>query len=123
LPGGDSGQAKPASWGLDMAINSPDNTSIGVGLSELERALSWTIDDLDRIARLKVRFSEKRIPMEIEPLENGPGDERKYALRYRDQSLSLRERQAFEDLIEQDHGIKVVTTEKRGARGRRTRAA
>lgn len=106
-----------------MAINSPDNTSIGVGLSELERALSWTIDDLDRIARLKVRFSEKRVPMEIEPLENGPRDERKYALRYRDQSLSLRERQAFEDLIEQDHGVKVVTTEKRGARGRRTRVA
>ena len=54
----------------------------------------------------------------IEPTEGGPDDERKYALRYRDQSLSLGERQVFEDLIEQDHGIKVVSTEKRGARGR-----
>ena len=59
----------------------------------------------------------------FEPIEGGSADERKYALRYRDQSLSLGERQVFEDLIEQDHGIKVASTEKRGARGRRARAA
>lgn len=96
---------------------------IGVGLSELERGLSWTIDDLGCIPIFKVLFNDKRVAMEIEPLENGSAGERTYAIRYRDQSLGLGERQVFEDLIEQDHGIKVVSTEKRGARGRRARAA
>jgi uncharacterized iron-regulated protein len=35
-----------------------------------------------------------------------------------DQPLSLVERQAFEELIENDHGLRVVSTEKRGARRR-----
>ena len=113
----------PLHGALDIAINSSDNSAIGVGLSELERGLSWTIDDLDRIPSFKVLFNDKRVAMEIEPLENGSAGERSYALRYRDQSLGLGERQVFEDLIEQDHGIKVVSTEKRGARGRRARAA
>jgi hypothetical protein len=113
----------PLHGALDIAINSSDNSAIGVGLSELERGLSWTIDDLGRILSFKVLFNDKRVAMEIEPLENGSAGERSYALRYRDQSLGLGERQVFEDLIEQDHGIKVVSTEKRGARGRRARAA
>lgn len=44
---------------------------------------------------------------------------RMYVLRYRDQTLSLEERAAFEDRMEQEHGINVVSTEKRGARGRK----
>ena len=36
----------PLHGALDIAINSSDNSAIGVGLSELERGLSWTIDDL-----------------------------------------------------------------------------
>jgi hypothetical protein len=107
----------------DLDLSNKDNVSLGRALEELEQALRWTIDDLDRIPGFKVVFNDKRVPMEIEPIEGGSADERKYALRYRDQSLSLGERQVFEKLIEQDHGIKVVSTEKRGARGRRTRAA
>jgi hypothetical protein len=112
-------QGSPLYGAPDLNLSNKENLSLGRALEELEQALRWTIDDLDRIPGFKVLFSDKRVSMEIEPLENASAEERKYALRYRDQSLSLGERQAFEDLIERDHGIKVVSTTKRGARGRK----
>jgi hypothetical protein len=116
-------QGIPLHGAPDVDLSNKENDSLGRALEELEQALRWPIDDLDRIPGFKVLFNGKRVAMEIDPLDNEPADERKYALRYRDQSLGLRERQMFEELIEQDHGIKIVSTEKRGARGRRTKAA
>ncbi|MBK8211651.1 MAG: hypothetical protein IPK78_18550 [Rhodospirillales bacterium] len=97
-------------------ISNKDNLSIGPALAQLEQAFKWTLDDVSRIPRLKVLFNDKRVSMEIEPIGNGLSDERTFVLRYRDQSLTLGERQVFEELIERDHGIKVVSTEKHGAR-------
>jgi hypothetical protein len=116
-------RATPLYGGPDLHLSNKDDLSIGRALEELEQALNWTIEDLDRIPGFKVLFRDKRVAMEIEPVEAGSADDRKYALRYRDQSLSLSERRVFEELIEQDHGIKVVSTEKRGARGREARPA
>lgn len=99
-------------------ISNKDNLSIGPALAQLAQAFKWRMDDVRRIPRLKVLFNDKRVSMEIEPVGNGLSDERTFVLRYRDQSLTLGERQVFEALIEQDHGIKVVSTEKRGARTR-----
>lgn len=99
-------------------LNSEQNLSIGPALAQLEQAFKWTLDDVNRIPRFKVLFNDKRVSMEIEPIGNGLSDERTFVLRYRDQSLTLGERQIFEALIEQDYGIKVVSTEKRGARTR-----
>jgi hypothetical protein len=115
-------QGSPLDGAPDMDLSNHSNLSLGPALAQLERALEWTINDLDRLPGFKVLFNEKRVPMEIEPL-GGLDEDRKYVLRYRDKSLPLRERPVFEALIEQDHGIKVVATEKRGARGRRARAA
>jgi hypothetical protein len=110
----------PLRGALDLTINNSDNKSIGPGLMELERALGRRIDDLDRIARFKVLFNDKRVAMKMEALEHRAADERMYVLRYRDQTLTLGERESFEQLIEHEHGIKIVSTEKRGTRSRRT---
>lgn len=99
-------------------ISNKDNLSIGPALAQMEQAFSWTLDDVGRIPRFKVLFNDKRVSMEIDLIGNGRSEERTFVLRYRDQSLTLGERQVFETLIEQDHGIKVVSTEKRGARAR-----
>jgi hypothetical protein len=116
-------RAMPLHGAPDLVLSNKGDLSLGRALGELEQALHWTMDDLDRIPGFKMLFNDKRVSMEIERIEDGPDDERKYVLRYRDQSLTLNERLGFEELIEQNHGIKVVSTEKRGARGRRTRAA
>lgn len=104
-------------------VGAPDLTisngvSIGPALRELERALDWTIDDLAPVRSFKVLYKKKRIPIEVERLDihaDGRGD---YVLRYRDQALSLGERRDFEELFEHQYGIKILSTEKRGARGR-----
>lgn len=115
-------QGSPLRGAPDMDLSNRSNLSLGPALAQLERALAWTINDVDFLPSFKILFNQKRVPMEIEPL-GGSGEDRKYVLRYRDKSLPLDERPVFEALIEQDHGIKVVPTEKRGARGRRARAA
>lgn len=108
----------PLTGAPDMSISNGDNLSIGPALGEFEQAFRWSINDLDRIPRFKILFCDKRLSMEIEPIED-TATEKRYVLRYRDQTLSLGERQIFETRMEQEHGIKVVSTEKSGARHRR----
>ena len=104
----------------DLLLKNDDGLSIGPALAQIEQALSWTIDDLDRIPRFKILFAGKRLAMELERLEDNAVPDRMYVLRYRDQTLSLEERKTFEDRMEQEHGIRVVSTEKRGARSRKS---
>ena len=107
----------PLQGALVLDLSDPENRSIGPAINQLEDALSWTLDDVDRVPRLKVWFNKKRVALEIEPLGAGTVEDRRYVVRYRDQTLSLGERPVFERLMEHDHGIKIVSTEKRGARG------
>ena len=81
--------------------------------------MNWTIDDLDRIPRFKILFAGKRVAMELEPITDTAEAGPMFVLRYRDQTLSLEERTAFEERMEHEHVIKVVSTEKRGARSRK----
>ncbi len=111
-------EKSPLDGAPDVNLSVEDDVSLGPALAQLEQVLSWTIDDVNRISRLKLLFNDKRLAMKIEPIGDGLADDRIYVVRYRGQSLSLNERQEFEDLIERDHGIKVVSTEKYGARNR-----
>ena len=109
----------PLHGALELDLNSPDNLSIGAGMAELEAALRWTID-LEHIHRFTLLFGGKRVRMMLEPVRGGPPEDRTYVLRYRDHDVNLADRPAFEQLFEREHGIKVLPTEKRGARARRT---
>jgi hypothetical protein len=111
-------QRSPLTGAPDLLLKNDDGLPIGAALAQIEQALSWTIDDLDRIPRFKILFAGKRLAMELERLEDNAGPDRMYVLRYRDQTLSLEERKTFEERMEQEHGIRVVSTEKRGARSR-----
>lgn len=111
-------QRSPLTGAPDLLLKNDDGLPIGAALAQIEQALSWTIDDLDRIPRFKILFARKRLAMELERLEDNAGPDRMYILRYRDQTLSLEERKTFEDRMEQEHGIRVVSTEKRGAHSR-----
>ena len=108
----------PLKGALVLDLSDPDNGSIGPAINQLEEAFGWNLDEVDRVPRLKVFFNKKRVGLEIEALGAGAGEDRRYVVRYRDQTLSLAERPMFEHLMQHDHGIKIVSTEKRGARGR-----
>ncbi len=101
-----------------LDVSNQDGVSIGQAITELQQAFSWSIDDIDRVPRFKALFNKKRVALKVEPIGPRASEDRRYVVRYRDQTLSLGERPLFERLIEQDHGIKIVSTEKRGARGR-----
>ena len=100
-------------------LTNDNHLPIGRAVGELERALKWRMSDLDRLPGFKVSFNDHRVLMKIERLDHDADDEL-YVLRYRDQSLSLGDRKAFEQLMAQEYGIKVVSTEKRGTRSQRT---
>lgn len=108
----------PLSGAPDLSIANRGEVSIGPALRELERALNWTIDDLAPVRSFKVLYNNKRVAIEVERLDDHGTSRGNYVLRYRDQSLSLGERKGFEELFEHQYGIKILSTEKRGARGR-----
>jgi hypothetical protein len=107
----------PLHGALDLGLNSPDNLPIGVGMAELETGLRWTID-LEHITSFTLLYNGKRVRMKLDPVRGGPAEDRTYVLHYRDLDVNLAQRPAFEELFEQEHGIKVLPTEKRGARHR-----
>lgn len=98
---------------LQLAL--PTGRSLGGAVMQIEQAFSWSIEDVRTVPAFKVSYGEKRVKMIIDRLEE-PGREDLYVLRYRDQSLSLDERPAFEELFAREHGIRIVSTEKRGSR-------
>ena len=110
----------PLSGAPELSIANRGEVSIGPALRELERALDWTIDDLARVSSFKVLYNKKRVSIQVEKLDNHGPDKGNYVLRYRDQVLLLAERSDFEELFEHQFGIKILSTEKRGASGRST---
>ena len=110
----------PLSGAPELSIANRGEVSIGPAIRELELALDWTIDDLARVSSFKVLYNKKRVPIQVEQLDNHGPDRGNYVLRYRDQVLLLAERRDFEELFEHQYGIKILSTEKRGASGRST---
>lgn len=108
----------PLSGAPELSIANRGEVSIGPAVRELERALKWTIDDLAPVSSFKVLYNKKRVLIEVERLDNHGPDRGNYVLRYRDQTLSLEGRRVFEELFEHQFGIKILSTEKRGGRGR-----
>jgi hypothetical protein len=98
----------------ELRLSLPTGRSLGAAVRQIEQALSWSIEDVRTVSAFKVTYGEKRVKMIIDRLEE-PSREDLYVLRYRDQSLSLDERPAFEELLAREHGIRTVSTEKRGS--------
>src|SRR5690606_15959959 len=102
--------------GLDgspqLRLNDQHNESIGHALQQFAAAFGNPLDHLADIESIKVHAFKKRVKMIFEPVE---GDDERFVVRYADQPLNGAQRREFEQMMEQEHGITVLSTEKRRA--------
>jgi hypothetical protein len=100
--------------GLDgspqLRINDQSNESIASALGQFGSAFGHPLEVVEDIESIKVYHYKKRIKMIFEKIKNN--DDR-YVVRYADQPLNGKQRREFEQSMENEHGIKVLSTEKK----------
>ncbi len=84
--------------------------SIGESVRHFEQVFGSITSNLREIRSIKVRYRDKRVSLTFEP-DKGSVDE--FVVRYSDSRLNVRERRSFEELMRKNHGIPVLSTEKR----------
>lgn len=103
-----SSAASPLDGGSGVRIRQADSCSIGRSLDHFEKQIGKL--RLDDIESVKVLFRKKRVSLIPEPAEEEPGA---FVLRYSDHRLNARQRVEFENLMREEHGLTVLSTEKR----------
>jgi hypothetical protein len=112
----------PLKTGPKLVISADDGLSIAPALQEFGEAFSSLLEHLEDVSAIKVLFRGKRVSLIFDdgsedddplPLMGTDPTDRPFVVRYTDHVLTVAERQAFEQLMEEVHGIAVVSTEKR----------
>ena len=85
-----------------------DPVSICKSVDHFTLAVSDILSDVSNIKGIKVLYRDSRVGLFFEPVV---GD--RFVVRYTDNRLNTMERVAFEELMRNDHGIPVLSTEKR----------
>ena len=106
----------PLKTGPKLVISADDGLSIAPALQEFSEAFSSPLEHLEDVSAIKVLFRGKRVSLIF---DNGSEDDvlcrsgswgptdRPFVVRYTDHVLTVAERQAFEQLMEEVHRITV----------------
>lgn len=98
--------------GVDMRLSHDDPGVVRRAIASLERNFSSLTAKVERIAKIKVIYLDKRIDVRFEKLDTGQDE---YIVRYMDHRLNATLRKRFEDFMRDTHGIPILSTEKRFA--------
>lgn len=99
--------------GVDLCLSHDDPAIVRRAVASLERDHSDLTANIDRIEKIKVVYSNKRIDVQFEKLNSGDDE---FIVRYMDHRLNATLRKRFEDFMRDTHGIPILSTEKRFAR-------
>jgi hypothetical protein len=112
----------PLDGGPKVVLSADGAQSVAPSIRQFGEALSPLLTELDSIDAMKVLYADKRVSLILDdgskddaPLPSSPDDQagRPVVVRYTDRVLTPKERAAFERLMEEVHGITVVSTEKK----------
>lgn len=93
-----------------VKITDPASNSIGGAVTEFEKAFGNVLQKIDRVESIKVLFKKKRVSLIFEQQETSPSE---FIVRYSDHRLNALERRVFENEMTEQHGISILSTEKR----------
>ena len=101
--------------GLDGApqlrLNDPENESLAPAIRQFSTVFGNPLDAVQDIDSIKVYAFRKRVKVIFESV-----DDDEFIVRYADQPLNTSERRAFEQMMQRDHELTVLSTEKKYAR-------
>jgi len=101
----------PLDGAVQLKLSEQDNKSLAPALEQFAAKFEDLLQDVEDIASIKVHMFDKRIKMLFDSEDVHEG----YVVRYADQPLNGKERREFEQMMENDHSIVVLSTEKRNA--------
>ncbi|GAB0057952.1 hypothetical protein SIID45300_02286 [Candidatus Magnetaquicoccaceae bacterium FCR-1] len=88
-----------------------DDRSIRQAVNHFSQAIGDILTEIANIRGIKVLYRGKRVGLVFD----AASDDR-FVVRYTDQRLNTKERASFEQLMRDDHGITILSTEKRSRR-------
>jgi len=91
-------------------LSHQDSNPIGAAIDHFEKAVGKVLADIDQIESVKVLYRKKRVSLIFEPVDDTDDE---YVVRYSDHRLNARQRREFESHMKENHGIAVLSTEKR----------
>ncbi len=93
-----------------VRISNEQAAALVESLDHLDSAVGTMLENLADVEWVKVLYRRKRVGLQFDPDESGDGQ---YVVRYTDQRLNAFERRRFEQQMRDDHGITILSTEKR----------
>ena len=93
-----------------VRISNEQAAALVESLDHLDTAVGTMLENLADVEWVKVLYRRKRVGLQFEQEESGDGQ---YVVRYTDQRLNAFERRRFEQQMRDDHGITILSTEKR----------
>lgn len=93
-----------------VRISNEQAKALTESLDHFDAAVGTMMEDLADVEWIKVLYRRKRVGLQFEQDESGHGQ---YVVRYTDQRLNAFERRRFEQQMREDHGIAILSTEKR----------
>jgi hypothetical protein len=96
--------------GVDLRLCHDDEAVMRRAIAAIERDHGSLSAEVERIEKVKVVYSGKRIDIRFEKQETGRDE---FIVRYFDHRLNASARKRFEDFMRDTHGIPILSTEKR----------
>lgn len=93
-----------------VRISNEQAKALVESLDHLDATVGTMLENLADVEWIKVLYRRKRVGLQFEQDESGDGQ---YVVRYTDQRLNAFERRRFEQQMRDDHGITILSTEKR----------
>ncbi len=100
----------PLRGAAKLRMSHEDALSLGESLDHFDQAVGNLIESLEDLLWIKVLYRGKRVGLQFD--QDGIGNEY-YVVRYTDQRLNAFERRRFEQTMREDHGVAILSTEKR----------
>jgi len=93
-----------------LRISNEQAKALSESLDHFDSAVGVMMENLADMEWIKVLYRRKRVGLQFEQEESG---DEQYVVRYTDQRLNAFERRRFEQEMRENHGISVLSTEKR----------
>ncbi len=104
----------PFKGSTPLKVGPAEPSAISKAAADLEANFGPLFSDIGNVEKIKVEYRQKKVEMRFEAEEAAAeSGSPVYVVRYFDHRLNLEQRYAFEAFMRSEHGIEVLSTEKR----------
>lgn len=96
-----------------LRIGPADPVAITKAIADLETNYQDLFNDIPNVEKIKVEYEEKKVEIRFEQEDTEKSDSPVFVVRYFDHRLNLQQRYRFEEFMRAEHGIEILSTEKR----------